>query len=300
MGSIERSLAKEYALLGLLALLWGASYPLIKIAVSSLPPLTVVSIRVTIASLLLLMICLSKSEHLPKDLSSWIKLFIQSCLNCIFPWSLLVWGQQFVDSSIAAILNSTTPVFVFLMTYFWIKHEATSVKKGLGAAIGLSGVILIIGIDSLQGLGQNTIAQIAITLATICYAGAAIYGKSFTGISPLATAFGTLFIATVIVLPTTLIIEQPWTLQPTTASIWASIVLGLFSTGVALVIYFRLLKTLGSAGTTSVSYLRTIVAVLIGTLILGETLSLTTFIGIVLVLIGVILLTSKALENDKT
>ena len=293
----EKNLTMEYILLGLLALLWGASYPLIKIAVSTIPPLTVVSIRVTIASILLFIICLTKAEKLPNDLPTWKKLFIQSCLNCIFPWSLLAWGQQFVDSSVAAILNSTTPVFVFLMTYFWIKHEATSTKKGLGAAIGLSGVILIIGMESLQGLGQNISAQIAITLATVCYAGAAIYGKSFTKISALATAFGTLFIATIIMLPLALMIEQPWTLQSETASIIAAIVLGLFSTGLALIIYFRLLRTLGSAGTTSVSYLRSIVAVLIGTLILGETLSLTVFIGIGLVLIGVILLTTQSAKN---
>jgi len=254
----------------------------------------VVSIRVTIASVLLFIICLSSSEKLPKDLSTWNKLLIQSCLNCIFPWSLLAWGQQFVDSSVAAILNSTTPVFVFLFTYFWIKHEATSAKKGLGAAIGLSGVILIIGVESLSGLGQNLIAQLAIVFATICYAGAAIYGKSFTGISPLATAFGTLIIATIIMLPISFVVEQPWTLQADSSSVIAAIVLGLFSTGIALVIYFRLLKTLGSAGTTSVSYLRSIVAVIIGTLILGETLSLSILIGIGIVLIGVILLTRQS------
>ena len=290
---MNQNLFKEYVLLGLLAFLWGASYPLIKIAVSSIPPLTVVSIRVSIATLLLLVICLVNKEKLFHSAKTSGKLFIQSCLNCIFPWSLLAWGQQFVDSSVAAILNSTTPVFVFLATYFWIKHEETPAIKGLGAAIGLSGVILIIGVESLYGLGQNLVAQLAIVLATVCYAGAAIYGKSFTEISPLATAFGTLLIATIVMLPITVIVEQPWTLQPEFSSILAAITLGLFSTGVALVIYFHLLKTLGSAGTTSVSYLRSIVAVLIGILILGENLSLSVFLGIGLVLIGVILLTRQ-------
>ncbi len=291
---MNQSLIKEYALLGLLSFFWGASYPLIKIAVASIPPLSVVSIRVTIATILLLGICLARKELPPKNSKTSIKLLIQSCLNCIFPWTLLAWGQQYVDSSVAAILNSTTPVFVFLLTYFWIKHEATSAKKGWGAAIGLSGVILIIGVESLYGLGENIIAQLAIILATVCYAGAAIYGKSFTGISPLATAFGTLLVATLVMLPITFIIEQPWTLEPELSSVLAAITLGLFSTGIALVIYFRLLKTLGSSGTTSVSYLRTIVAVLIGILILGETLSLSVFIGIGLVFIGVILLTTQA------
>ncbi len=288
---MNHNLVKEHLLLGLLSFLWGASYPLIKIAVATIPPLSLVSIRVSIATLLLLIFCWASKEKLLNLTRTSGKLFIQSCLNCIFPWTLLAWGQQYVDSSVAAILNSTTPVFVFLATYFWIKHEATSVNKGLGAAIGLSGVILIIGVEALYGLGQNLIPQLAIVLATVCYAGASIYGKSFTEISPLATAFGTLLIATVVMLPITLVVEQPWTLQPEFSSILAAITLGLFSTGVALVIYFRLLKTLGSAGTTSVSYLRTIVAVLIGTLVLGENLSLSMYIGIGLVLIGVILLT---------
>jgi drug/metabolite transporter (DMT)-like permease len=120
--------------------------------------------------------------------------------------------------------------------------------------------------------------QLAIVLATICYAGAALYGRNFRGLSPAAPAAGSLLCGAVVLLPASIVIDRPWTLSPSMASVLALL---------ALVIYFRLIATLGSVATTAQAYLRVPIAAAIGVLFLGESLAPTAWIGLVLVMAGV-------------
>jgi drug/metabolite transporter (DMT)-like permease len=129
--------------------------------------------------------------------------------------------------------------------------------------------------------------QLAIVLATICYAGAALYGRNFRGLSPAAPAAGSLLCGAVVLLPASIVIDRPWTLSPSMASVLALLALSVFSTALALVIYFRLIATLGSVATTAQAYLRVPIAAAIGVLFLGESLAPTAWIGLVLVMAGV-------------
>ncbi|MEM1297852.1 MAG: EamA family transporter [Pseudomonadota bacterium] len=279
----------EYALLGLLALLWGSSYLFIRVAVETIPPVTLVALRVSIASVLLLAIARAQGHRLPRDPGTWGHLAVQSFLNSYGAWTLLAWGQQYVESGLAGVLNSTAPVFVVLISALWLRR-ASKARAVAGACLGLAGVVLIMGPEVLAGLGRNVAAQGAVLAGSMLYAFAALNGGRFAHLPPVITAAGTMLVAAVVLIPASLVLEQPWTLSPSAKSLAAASALGLLCTGLAMFLYFRLLRTLGPLGAASQAYLRAGVAVVLGMVILGETLDAFTALGIATALAGVILI----------
>ncbi|MEL6372624.1 MAG: EamA family transporter [Pseudomonadota bacterium] len=277
----------EFVLLGVLAILWGSSYLFIKVAIAEIPPLTLIAIRVSIAAVFLACVLALTADRLPRDARSWRMLFVQSFFNSIAAWTLLAWGQQHIASGLASVLNSTSPLFVFFFTLLVTRHEVTDTLKLFGACLGLFGVILIVGIDALAGLGQQVAGQIAALTGAALYGCAAIYGRRFTDLSATAIATGTMLWASLVLVPASLIFERPWSLSPSWPAIVASCVLGLLCTGVALLIYFRLIKTIGSLGTASQAYLRAGVGVLLGALVLGERITPMVGLGLLAAIVGV-------------
>lgn len=167
MTPAKPNLAIELTLLGILALLWGSSYLFVKIAVAEIPPLTLIAIRVGGAALVLLTLVRIRRETMPRDADTWRMLLVQSFLNSIGAWTVLAWGQQFVDSGLAAVLNSTSPIFIFFITLLITRHEAMHVGKLIGACLGVIGVILIVGVEALDGLGQDILGQLAVLSGAI-------------------------------------------------------------------------------------------------------------------------------------
>jgi drug/metabolite transporter (DMT)-like permease len=281
----------DLGLLLMLSTLWGASYTFIKIGVETIPPVTLIAARTLIAGGLLLMLVKARGLSLPRDRTSWGRFLFQACLNSVIPFTLIAWAEQTTDAGLATILNSTSPIFTFLLTVLVARHEAVTGRKLFGVLAGLLGVCLIVSFEALAGLGQEATAQLAIVAATVCYAGAAIFGKNFKGMDPMLPAAGSMICGAVILIPASLIVDQPWTLVPSKASVAALLALSVFSTALAFVIYFRLLQTLGSVGTTAQAYLRVPIGVAIGLVFLDETLMPTAWMGLVCVVAGVIAMT---------
>jgi drug/metabolite transporter (DMT)-like permease len=290
----------ELALLLLLATLWGASYTLIKLGIATIPPITLIAARTLIAGLLLLAVLRIRGISLPKDRRTWVKFLIQACLNSALPFTLIAWAETSVEAGLAAILNSLTPVMTVLLTLGWSCHEVLGGRKLLGVLLGLGGVCLIVGVQALSGVGDQLLGQLAVVLATVCYAGAAIFGKNFKGLDPMAPAAGSLLCGAMILIPLSLIVDRPWTLAPSTDSLSALLILAVFSTAGAFTLYFRLIHTLGSIGTTAQGYLRTPIAVGIGAVFLGETLTSTAWIGLICVVSGVIAITLPGKTGGKS
>ncbi|KQY19331.1 EamA family transporter [Rhizobium sp. Root483D2] len=288
------NLKKELALLLALATLWGASYTFIKIGVETIAPITLIATRTLIAGLLLLVVLRFRGLSLPKDKAVWGRFLVQACLNSAIPFTLIAWAEKTVDAGLAAILNSTTPIFAFLLTALLTRHEPVTGRKLFGVAAGIAGITLVVGLEALHGAGEQLPAQLAIVAATICYAGAAIFGRGFKSLDPMMPAAGSLICGAIILIPLSLIIDRPWTLAPSTGSILALLSLSVFSTALAFVIYFRLVHTLGSVGTTAQAYLRVPIGVAIGVLFLGETISSTALIGLACVITGVAAMTIPA------
>ncbi|WP_293798186.1 EamA family transporter [uncultured Bosea sp.] len=283
--------ATEIVLLLVLATLWGGSYSFIKIGVETIPPLTLIAARTLIAGLILLAVIRWRGLRLPRDLVSWRRFFTQALLNSVVPFTLIAWAERSVDAGLASILNGTTPVFVFLISLALMPKRRPDWRKGLGVAAGVAGISLIVGVDAFSGLGSQAMPQLAIVAATVAYAFAALFGRHFTGMDPLLPAAGSMLTGTALLIPAALIVDRPWTLAPSQESVLALLALSVVSTALAFAIYFRLIRTLGSVGTTAVSYLRVPVGVAIGFVFLGERLQPTAWIGLALVVLGVLSMT---------
>ena len=288
------NMAFELTLLLVLATLWGASYTFIRVGVATIPPITLISGRTLIAGLLLLVIMRWRGVKLPKDAATWRRFLFQACLNSVIPWTMIAWGERSLDAGLATILNSTSPIFTFFLTLAITRHEALSSRKLIGVVAGMAGICLIVGMQALTGLGEQLTAQIVTVLAAACYAGAAIFSRGFKGLDPIVPAAGSLLCGAAVLIPISLVVEQPWTLAPSTNSMLALMGLAVISTAFAFVIYFRLIQTLGSVGTTAQAYLRVPIGVAISVAFLGETLSRTAWIGLACVVLGVAAMTIPA------
>jgi drug/metabolite transporter (DMT)-like permease len=276
----------EIGLLALLGLLWGVPYALNKIALATIAPVTLVATRVALAAAVLWIVVFVRGCTVPARRDFVGPLFMQGCILSA-TYTLVAFGQQYVDSALAAILNSTAPVFVCIISLLWTRHEALTIGRLTGVTMGLAGVVLIAGASALDGLGRGTVGQAAIILATLLTAVSAIYGRRFAALAPEIAAAGTLTAAAIVLAPLCFLLEAPLSSAPSVASLAALLVNAILATALGFVLYFRLIRTLGSMGVASVGYLKPAVGVLIGCAFLGESLAWTGAIGLIAILIGV-------------
>ena len=283
--------AREFGLVLLLGILWGSPYALTKISLETIPPITLVAARVSLAAAALWLIAISRGYEVPKDRSFIGLLFVQGIISCVAPYTLIAFGQQTVESGLAAILNSTTPLFVGVIGVLWTHHEPVTSRRIFGAAIGFSGVIAIAGANALFGVGQSAAGQAAIILATLSSAFSVIYGRRFNSLAPELVAAGMLTAAAIVLVPFSLIVEAPWQVSPSIPSMIALLINAIIATALGFAIYFRLIRTVGSMATASVGYLKPAVGVLLGWLIFGESLTLVMALGLFAILLGVAIIT---------
>ncbi|WP_420992941.1 DMT family transporter [Cupriavidus sp. 30B13] len=286
--------AGQLLLLLALSTLWGASYTFIRIGVATIAPVTLIAARTLIAGALLVAWMAATGVPLPRGAAVWRRFAVQAMLNSVVPFTLIAWAEQSVPAGLATILNSSSPVIAVLGTWLVTRHERITARKLLGVAAGLAGICLIVGASALDGLGRQLVPQLAIVAATVCYAGAAIYGRGFRDLPAIAPAAGSLVVGAALLVPASLALDRPWTLHPSPASLAALLALSVFSTALAFVIYFRLVRTLGPVGTTAQAYLRVPVGVAIGMVFLGESLAAPAWLGLACVVTGVAAMTLPA------
>jgi drug/metabolite transporter (DMT)-like permease len=291
VGDRSESRITEYALLGVLACFWASSYTFIKIGVATIPPFTLMGGRTLIAGAILFLVLRIRGGPWPKGWPIWRKIWTQATLGIVFPFSLIAWAEITVEASLASILNATTPIFALLFTLIVTRHESISGGKLFGVIIGMAGVVLMIGLEALGGLGRDVLAQLAVVAASACYAIGAIYGRNLREIDPLTTATAAALVSAAVLIPASLIFERPWTVTPSRESLVAMLVLAVVSTALAYVIYFRLIQTLGSVGTTAQSYLRVPMGVAIGVVFLGDALRWSDWAGMACIIAGVAAMT---------
>ncbi|MET3383027.1 MULTISPECIES: DMT family transporter [Variovorax] len=288
------NVAFEWALLALLATCWGASYTFIKIGVATIPPVTLIAARTLIAGLLLLAVLRMRGVKLPKEPAMWWRFALQACLNSVLPFTLIAWAERSVDAGLATILNSTSPIFIFLLGLGLGGSERPTLRRLFGVGAGLAGICLIVGFEALNGLGHSLLAQLGLVAAAVCYGCAAMFGRVFKGLDPMVPAAGSLLSGTAMLLPASLVIDRPWTLAPSAASMMAVLALAVLSTALAFTIYFRLIKTLGPMSTAAQAYLRVPIGVMIGVVFLGEAPAPTAWAGLACIMAGVIAMTMPA------
>ncbi len=290
---------KEWGLLLFLSLIWGGSFFFTELLVNELTPLSIVLGRVGLASLFLLLFVYAKGLRMPGLSKIWGSFLIMGVLNNIIPFSLIVWGQTHIQSSLASILNATTPIFTVLMAHLLTKDEKLSFNRGLGVFVGWMGVAVLIGIKSLQSLDAHTMGQIAVLGAALSYAIAAIYGRRFKGLDSTVVATGMLIGSTIIMIPIVFIFEAPIE-QMANFNAWGAMIgLSLISTSVAYIVYFRLLATAGATNLLLVTFLIPISAIFLGVLILGEQLRWNDMGGMSLIFMGLIAIDGRVIKRFK-
>jgi len=290
---------RDYLLLLALAGCWSSTYPLTKIGLGSIPPITFISARSLVAAAFLFVILRARGLRIPTDAKAW-KLFAQQqTINSTIPFLLITWAQQYVPASNTVVLASTTPIFAFLITWGITRHEPATLLKLAGAILGLAGTAVIIGLDALATLDADILAEIVILLATISFAFATIYGLRLTEYDPMVVAAGSLLFGGLILLPLAVIVDHPWTLRPTAEALVATVAMGIFSSAFGLMLFYMCLTRLGTLTTNAQGYLRIPIGVGLSVLLLGESVPTNLALGLVLVMAGVAAMTIPATSYGK-
>ena len=281
----------------LLAFVWGLSFFFTEICLRDIGPLTLAAGRVGTAALALLAVALLARLRGPQRLADWLALLVMGIINNAVPFSLIMWGQTSIDSGLASILNATTPLFTFLLAHVLTADEKISRRGLAGVIVGFLGALVLVGPGALAGLGLQSWGQLAVLAAAVCYACAGIYGRRLRHLSPIVAAAGMTLAASLVLLPLAALVEQPWTATPDAATWTALLSLGLISTAAAYLLYFRILASAGATNLLLVTFLIPVAALLLGTLILGERISLTALAGMVLIFAGLAVIDGRLLRR---
>ena len=288
---------RDWIILWGLGLIWGTSFLWIKIAVADIDPLVLVGIRTLIASAGLAVSLFFVRAQLPTwaDLRPRLGIFlIIAICNISIPWALISWGEQYVDSGVASIINSAMPLFTIIIAPMMIKEERITLYKMIGLLTGFLGVVILTLPSVHAGWTQGLIGMGACLLATIFYAFAAVFARKNTaGLPPQLQAFLQLTIGSAIIW-LAIFATQGTPALPTQPLTWVALVwLGLLGSCIAYILYFYLLHKIGPTRVSTTTYISPMVGVLLGILFLGEPFYWQSFVGAVLILSGIYLVNLK-------
>lgn len=285
----------DWAILLILSFLWGGSFFLGKIALQAISPWAIVFARLFLAAMTLNVIAFLLRKFPPLNARLWGQLFILGLINNAIPFSLIFWGQQYIASGLASIINATTPLFSTLFVHYFKAGEPLNLRRFIGVLVGFGGVSLLIGPSAFEGIGGHFAGEIAIIGAAISYALAAIYARRFRHLPSIMPAIGQINSATLIILPIWLFIEMPLThpALPDTTILISLLVLGVFCTAFAYMLYFRLIANAGATNATLVTFLVPVSALLLGHFFLGEQLTANQYAGMALIFLGLALIDGR-------
>ena len=271
--------ARDWALLGVLSVLWGGSFFFNGLALRGFPPLTLVLLRVTLAALILLPLLHIYRIDFPAGISGWMPFVAVALFNNVLPFSLIVLGQTTIASGLASILNATTPLFTVIVMAV-SGEERLSPQRVAGVTIGLIGVTILRGGLDLDLAGQGT--GIALCLAAaLSYGVAALLARRHLAKSPpLATATFQLTASSVMMAVIAGIVDRPWRLALPGPTTWLAVIgLAVLSTALAYIVFFQILRRSGATNVMLVTLLVPLTAILLGGVVLGETISAREILG---------------------
>jgi drug/metabolite transporter (DMT)-like permease len=287
--------ARDWSLLGFLSVLWGGSFFFNGTALRELPPLTLVLLRVVLGAAILLPLLRMQRISLPKGVRGWKPFVVIGLLNNVIPFSLIVAGQTFIPSGLASILNATTPLFTVLVMAA-AGEEALQPRRVIGVALGLAGVIILRG----WGLETRTGQGLGILF---CLGGALSYGfaalaarRMLKDSVPLGTATFQLMASTVMMAIVAGVVEQPWHLAVPGAATWLAVLgLAALSTALAYIVFFQIIRRSGATNVMLVTLLIPVTAILLGSLVLGEPISVREIAGAIVIGSALIVIDGRAL-----
>jgi drug/metabolite transporter (DMT)-like permease len=277
--------AVEIGLFILLGSLWGSSYLAVKLAGAGLGPISFVAIRLAFAVAFLVVVSLVIRVPLP-SLRDVPRIAVVGLTGVVVPFTLITWGQRDIDSGLASIFNAATPLLTVVLAAVMLRDEPLRIGRLAGIALGLGGVAVVVGggIDS----GGDPLSMLAILAASGSYAINAVYGRRFLrDVRPMTVVLVQSITGAAVAALLAIAIERPALILPPAEVLGAAAYLGIASSGIAALAFFRLLASWGAGRTALVNYLIPVVGVAAGAVVLGERLDLTVLAGGVLVIAGV-------------
>jgi drug/metabolite transporter (DMT)-like permease len=282
---------KHWFVFILLGSIWSSSFLWIKVAVQEVGPVTLVAFRVLFGLLFGLVVILIQRTKLPKTWSEWFPLLLLGITNVAIPFFLISWGEQVIDSGVAAILDATVPLFTIVIAHVWLHDDKITFFKTLGLLVGFAGVVVLMSKD----IGQSAsplLGQGAVILASAFYAGSSVYARRTTENSAgILRSVGPLLSSTAIMWLATATVERPLRM-PQLPITWVALLwLGILGSGFAFILSYYLIHEIGPTRTTMVTYLFPLGGVILGATFLGEQLSWQVLVG------GALIVVSLAVAN---
>lgn len=282
----------DWLIFGALGFFWGSSYLFIKIGVETLTPFTLIAGRLAVGAALLAVVLFAAREPLPRDRRTYGHLVMMAILNIAIPFSLITWGEQSIDSALASILSASVPLFTIVIASLVLVDEPITVNRLVGLLVGFGGVVVLTS-RSLGAGGGSLPGELALIGSSISYAAGNVYARhNVRGLRPMVQAFFQVFFALVMISILAFTVEHPLSLDWRGSSIFAVVWLGLLGSGLAYLCFFRLLARWGSTRSSMVAYLLPVVGIVLGYLVLNETIDARVLLGTALIVGGVALVNS--------
>ena len=280
-------------LIGFVALtvIWGSSFLWIKLAVREVGPLTVVTIRLAFAVLVLLIFLMARRPAVPRGARMWTVLLAQGLMSTAVPWMLITWAEQYIDSAVATVLNATVPMFTIVIAHYALRDDRITPRRLVGLLVGFAGVLVLVHEDIRIGFGSGglvLLGNLAMLLSSAFYAVSNVFARAkLRGVPSIVQAFYTMLLADAVMWAVAPVVETPFTL-PTLGLTWFAIAwLGVLGAGIAYVIFYYLLHTIGPTRISMVTYTIPVVGVTLGVVFLDERLDWSLVVGTVLIVSGV-------------
>lgn len=277
---------RHVALLLVLAVIWGSAFALVKVTLEDVGPLTLVAGRLAGAAVFLSFVLFLTGHKLPRTREAWRACALLGVINNVYPFVLLSWGQQHIDSSLAAVLTASMPLSTVIFA-LWIGERLT-LDRAAGVLVGFGGVFLLIGGDLRDLTQSSTLGQLAVVAGVLGYSFGTVFARRYLqAADPLATAAGQMIVGAAVMVPVALAGDRPFDVSISLKTALAWTTLAIVASGVAYMLYYRLVRDVTAAQASMVSYLIPITAVVIGTVFLDERLAATSFVGLALIIAGV-------------
>ena len=276
----------DYALLALLALIWASAFFNIKIATYSFGPITIAFLRVFFGAIPVLLLCYFKNIKIEAFSKDWYWFALIGFINLVAPFFLIAYGIKSVQSNLAAILMSTTPLSSTILGHFYLKNEKFNLIKTFGILIGFSGILYLFS-DNLLIDENNFISALLILLGSTCYVIGGVLTLQISKKKNENVTGSILIWAVIILIPLVSLIEQPWNITPRLDSVVSVIYLGLVSTGIAWLLRFRILVKNGLIFQSQVSYLIPIFGTILSYIFLKEIITIKVLISLIAVIVGI-------------
>ncbi len=291
----RRPLTHWLLLLALVAM-WGTSFLLTKVAVAAIPPLDLVAGRFALGTAVLLSLLIVTRRRLPAGGRLWLFIFAIAVVGNCLPFLLISWGQQRIDSGLAGILMAIMPLTTVMLAHVFVAGERLNRHKAAGFLLGFLGIVVLMGpavLLELRGSGTVLLSQLAVLGGAVCYAVNTIIARHRPESDALVAAAGVSLVACLIMTPVSALTGLPDLSAVPASALLALAALGVVSTALATVVYFKLITLAGPSFLSLINYLIPAWAVLAGMLVLGERPGWTAFAGLALILTGIALAETK-------